>query len=184
MLNLVQASKDVFLCWQRFMPIGTYREIFLSTLEVSAAAGARIGYSVASMNIVLEEHGNDPYGNINEQTKGDVAKKGERRFLAALFFSVLADSKYKELKDNVHNIYLAGIDSLPRSYNAVLQLADVFKPIAVRKQNGGEKEKGVAFFSPGEVNIDLAESPQCEEVATEKKVACFICGAKAHMVYH
>ena len=66
MLNLVQASKDVFLCWQRFMPIGTYHETFLSTPEVSAAAGARIGYSVASMNMVLEEQGTDPYGNIGE----------------------------------------------------------------------------------------------------------------------
>ena len=169
MLNLVQASKDVFLCWQRFMPIGTYREIFLSTLKVSAAAGARIGYSIASMNMVLEEQGTDPYGNINEQTKGAAAEEGERRFLAALFFSGLADIKCKELKDNVHNSYLADVDSLPHSYDAVLQLADGFKSIAVRKQNGGKKDKGVAFVSLGEVNKDLADSPQCDELATEKR---------------
>ena len=148
MMNLVQVSKDVFLCWQRFMQIGTYHETFLSTLKVSAAAGARIGYSVSRTKMVLEEQGTDPYGNINEQTKGDAAEEGEYCLLAALFLSGLSDSKYKELKDNVHNSYLAGVDSLPRSYDAVLILADGFEPIAVRQQNGGEKEKGVAFVSP------------------------------------
>ena len=75
---MVQASKDVFLCWQSFMPIGTYHETFLSTLEVSAAAGARIGYSVASMNMVLEEQWTDPYGNIDEQMNGAASEEGER----------------------------------------------------------------------------------------------------------
>ena len=84
----------------------------------------------------------------------------------------------------MHNSYLAGVDSLPRSYNSVLRLAYGFEPIVVHQQNGGEKEKGVAFVRPGKVKKDLAESPECEEVATEKKVACFSCGAKDHMVYH
>ena len=74
MLNLVQACKDVFLCWQRFMQIGTHHETFLSTLEVSAPAGGRIGYSLAGMNMVLEEQGIDPYGNIDEQRKGAAAE--------------------------------------------------------------------------------------------------------------
>ena len=160
MLNLVQVRKDVFLCWQRFMPICTYYETFLSTLEVSAAAGARIGYSVASMNMVLEEQRIYPYGNIDKHMKGAAAEEGERCFLAALFLSGLADTKYKELKDNMHNSYLAGVDSLPRSCNAVLRFADGFKPIAVRQKNGGKKEKGVEFVSPGEAKKDLAESPQ------------------------
>ena len=84
----------------------------------------------------------------------------------------------------MHNSYLDGVDNLPRSYDAVLRLADGFKPITVCQQKGGKKEKGVAFVSPGKVKKDLAESPQCEEVETEKKVACFSCGAKDHMVYH
>ena len=77
------------------MPIGTYHEIFMYTLEVSAAVGARIGYSVPSMHMVIEEQGTDPYGNIDEQTKEAVAEEGECRFLAALFFSGLADIKYR-----------------------------------------------------------------------------------------
>ena len=67
------------------MSIGTYHETFLSTLEVSAASGARIDYSVAGMNMLLEEKWVDPYGNIDEQTKGGVYKEGEHRFLATLF---------------------------------------------------------------------------------------------------
>ena len=86
MLNLVQACKDVFLCWKSFMSTGTYHETFLSTLEVSAAAGAGIGYIVAGMNMVLEEQGIDLYGNINEHMKGAASEEGERCFLAALFF--------------------------------------------------------------------------------------------------
>ena len=66
----------------------------------------------------------------------------------------------------MHNGYLSGVDSLPHSYDAVLRLSDGFKPIAVCQQNGGEKEKGVAFFSPGKVNKYLAKPPQNEEVAT------------------
>ena len=84
----------------------------------------------------------------------------------------------------MRNSYLDGVDSLTLSYNAVLQLADGFKPISVRQQNGGEKEKGVEFVSLGKVRKYLAEPPQIEEVATEKKVACLRCGAKDHMVYH
>ena len=123
----------------------------MSTLKVSAAAGVRNGYIVAGTNMVLEEQVIDPYGNIDEQTKGAAAEEGEHCFLDAIFFSGLADSKYKELKDNVHNSYLAGMDSLTGSYDAVLRLADIFKPIAVHQQNGGEKEKGVAFVIPVEV---------------------------------
>ena len=48
----------------------------MSTLDISAVAGAIIGYSVASMNIVLEEQGTDPYGNIDEQTKGAAVEEG------------------------------------------------------------------------------------------------------------
>ena len=169
MLNLVQACKDVFLCWKKFMPIGTYHETFLSTLEVSAASGARIGYIVYGMNMMLEEQGIEPYGIIDEQRKGAAAKEGELRFPAAQFFSGLADSKYKELKDNVLNSYLDGVDSLPHSYYAVLQLADGFQPIAVRQQNGDKKEKGVAFVIPGKVKKYLDKPPQSEEVATEEK---------------
>ena len=84
----------------------------------------------------------------------------------------------------MHNSYLDGVDNLPRSYDAMLRLADGFKPITVCQQKGGKKEKVVEFVSPGKVKKYFAESPQCEEVETEKKVACFSCGAKAHMVYH
>ena len=66
--------------------------------------------------------------------------------------------------------YLAGMDSLPHSYNAVIRFADGFKTIAARQKNGGEKEKGVEFVSPGKVKKYLAEPPKSEEVATEKKL--------------
>ena len=101
--------------------------------------------------------------------KGAPAEEGEHCVLTALIFSGLSDSKYKELKYNVHNIYLSGVDSLTRSYDAVLRLVDGFKPTAVRQHNGDEKEKGVEFVSPGEVKKYLAELTQSEELATEKK---------------
>ena len=155
----------------------------MSTLEVYAAAGARIGYSISGTNMVLEEQGPDPFGNVGDDKREAAAKEGERRFLAALLFPGLLDIKYKELKDSVHNSYLAGVDGLPLSYNAVLRLADGFKPtVYSQQQHGGDKEKGVAFASPG-AEKTLTKSPQSKAVATEKNVACFSCGSTTYMVY-
>ena len=47
------------------------------------------------MNMVLEEQGIEPYGIIDEKSKGAAAEEGEPCFLAALFLSDLADIKYK-----------------------------------------------------------------------------------------
>ena len=97
--------------------------------------------------------------------------EGEKRFCAAMFFSGLSDHTYGELKDNVHNSYLAGVDILPQTYDAVLHMADSFKPTTAHQHysGGAQKDKaGVAFVSPAEVkenkSAGIAKSPQSEAV--------------------
>ena len=54
MIDLVQAMKDSFMCWQQRDWVGTYHERFLDTLEVSEAVDSMIGRNVATANIVLQ----------------------------------------------------------------------------------------------------------------------------------
>ena len=44
-----------------------------------------------------------------------------------MFFSGLLDHKYGELKDNVHKNYLAGVNIIPQTYDAVLLMVEGFK---------------------------------------------------------
>ena len=57
MLNLVQATKYAFICWQQRDSVRTYHERFLATLKVAEAVNSTIGRDVATANIVLEEWG-------------------------------------------------------------------------------------------------------------------------------
>ena len=66
MLNIVQATKDAYICWQQRDSVGTLHESFLVKLEVSEAVESTIGRNVATAKIVLEERGIDTSdsGNI------------------------------------------------------------------------------------------------------------------------
>ena len=59
MLNLVQATKEAFMCWQQRCLVRTHHECFLATLEVAEAVDSMIGRDVATANIFLEEWGLD-----------------------------------------------------------------------------------------------------------------------------
>ena len=93
-----------------------------------------------------------------------------------MFFSGLLDHKYGKLKDYVHNIHLEGVDILPQTYNAVLHMADGFKPTTARQHysDGEQKDKaGVDFVSPAEVkekkSAGMAKSPQSKVLAGVQK---------------
>ena len=86
-LNLVQAAKDAFMCWQKRYLVGTYHERFLATLEVVEAVDSMTGRNVSTANIVLGEWG------LNTANPGSITKgkreasfvEGEKRFRAAIF---------------------------------------------------------------------------------------------------
>ena len=134
MLNIVQATKYAYMFWQQRDSVATYHEHFLATLEVAEAVDSMIVRDVATTNIFIVEWGLDTSnsGSITEEKQTAAFAEGEKRFRAAMFFSGISDHKYGELKDNVHNSYLAGVDILPQTYNAVLRMADGFKPTTAR----------------------------------------------------
>ena len=129
MLNILKATKDAYMCWKQRDSFATYYERFLETLEVVEAVNSIIGRNIATDNIVLKEWGldtSDP-GRITEGKRAEAFAEGEKRFRAAMFFSGLSDHKYGELKDNVHNSYLAVVDIRPQMYYSVLYMEDGFQ---------------------------------------------------------
>ena len=50
--------------------------------------------------------------------------KAQRRYLAALFFQGRSNKSHKEPKKKIHNDAITGSDTVPRTYDKVLQLAD------------------------------------------------------------
>ena len=151
MLNILQATKDAYMCWQQIYLVGTYHECFLATLKVTEAVNIMIGRNVATANIILNEWGLDTSdsGSITEVKHEAAFAEGEKRFCAAMFFYSLLDHKYGELKDNVHNSYLAGVDIILQSYDAVLHMADGFKLTTVRQHYSGRAQKD-------KVGVDLS----------------------------
>jgi hypothetical protein len=55
------------------------------------------------------------------------ATKAQRRYLAALFFHGLSNKAHRDLKKKIHNNALTGSDTVPCTYDRVLQLADQYK---------------------------------------------------------
>ena len=109
MLNLVQVTKDAFMCWQQRYSVGTYHERFLATLEVAEAVNSMIGRDVSTAKTILGEWGLETANPIiiTKGKREGYFSEGEKRFSSAVFFSVLLDHKYGELKDNIYNSYLA-----------------------------------------------------------------------------
>ena len=84
-------------------------------LKFAESVDSMIGRDVATAKIVLKEWGLDTLypGSVTEGKREAAFAEGEKRFRMAMFFSCLSYHKYGELKDNVHNSYLAGVNILP-----------------------------------------------------------------------
>ncbi len=55
------------------------------------------------------------------------ATEAKRHYLAALFFHRLSNEAHRDLKKKIHNDALTGTNTVPRTYDKVLQLADQYK---------------------------------------------------------
>ena len=78
MLNLVQATKYAFICWQQRDSVGTYHERFLATLKVVEAVDCTIRWDVATAKIVIEEwvHDTSNPGSIPEDKRHAAMSEG------------------------------------------------------------------------------------------------------------
>ena len=87
MLNMVQATKDDYMCWKQRDSVGTYHERFLTTLKVAEAIDSMISCDVATANIFLKEWGlyTSDSGSITEGKREAAFTEGEKRFHAAMF---------------------------------------------------------------------------------------------------
>ncbi len=73
----------------------------------------------------------------------------QRRYLAALFFHGLSNEAHWDLKKKVHNNTLMGSNTIPCTYNKVLQLADEYKSSYQQRHPGGDQGGGIAFKQKG-----------------------------------
>ena len=82
MLNLVQATKDAFMCWNQRYSVGMYHECFLAMLEVVESVDRMIVRNVATDKIVLKEWGLDTSdsGSITEEKREAAFVEGEKYF--------------------------------------------------------------------------------------------------------
>ena len=80
-------------------------------------------------------------------------KEGATRFKAALLFSGLNNKPYGELKRRVNNDFLAGIDTVPKTEDAVIRRALGFQGTPAYRQPASTAQKadeaGVAFGQVG-----------------------------------
>ncbi len=60
--------------------------------------------------------------------------EAQRQYLVVLFFHGLSNEAHRDLKKKVHNNALMGLDTIPRTYNKVLQLADQYKSSYQQRQ--------------------------------------------------
>jgi hypothetical protein len=74
--------------------------------------------------------------------------EAHRRHLAAFFFHGLSNESHQELKKKIHNNALTGLDTVPRTYNKVLQLADQCKS-SYQPHPAGGGGGGMAFSQKG-----------------------------------
>ena len=65
------------------------------------------------------------------------ATEAQRRYLAALFFHGLSNEAHRDLKKKIHSYALTGSDTVPCTYNKVLQLTDQYKSYSGGKYKNG-----------------------------------------------
>ena len=111
-------------------------------------AGIQTGPCKASILIAAANKGIKAPANLAPHKVEEFESKGAQRYLAALFFSGLCLHRYEQLKRDVANRWIvAGKDTTPRTYDAVLRLADRFRPSG--RGAAVEQEAGVAFAQAG-----------------------------------
>ena len=99
--------------------------------------------------------------------------EAQRRYLAAIFFQGLSNESHKELKKKIHNDAITGSDTLPRTYDKVLQLADQYKSSSLhhQRQHGGDRGGGITFAQKGKAAVAAGaeKAVEKEEALTERK---------------
>ncbi len=84
--------------------------------------------------------------------------RGQRCYLAALFFHGLSNKFHRESKMKVHYDALTGSDTVPCTYDKVFQLADQNK-LSYQQRPSGRGGGRLAFAQKGKLGLTTSQAP-------------------------
>ncbi len=160
--DLVRMDKDMFLVHQApTKTLSSYLSKFKGAVDVVESSDGSPWSHPAATKIVYDKiYSSSNYKtdkNSNSTDYQAAAVKAQRRYLAALFFHGLSNEAHRDLKKKIHNNALTGSDTVPRTYDKVLQLADQYKSSYQQCQPGsGEQGGGIAFVQKGKATAAAA----------------------------
>jgi hypothetical protein len=144
-LNLVRMDKVMHLIHQTSNELlSSYLSKFKGLVDFKSSKGSPWSHPPAT-KIVFQDlflTSNHSQAKSSNSSKYQVATaEAHHHYLAALFFHGLSNESHCELKKKVHNNALTGLDTVPHTYNKVLQLVDQYKssyqPRPTRSRGGG-----------------------------------------------
>jgi hypothetical protein len=210
-LGLVCMDKDMFLVHQApTEPLSSYLAKFKGAVDIIESSNGSPWSHSAATKIVFDELYNPAdltLAKANASSEYQLAAtEAQWRYLAALFFHGLSNKARRDLKKKIHNDALTGSDTVPCTYNKVLQLADQYKSSYQQRHPGGKRGGGIAFTQKGKaaaagaaataaaVATDASTKHKPHLVPGEKdnkenmlansarKKNCFNCGGDNHWV--
>ncbi len=111
--------------------LSSYLSKFKGAVDVVKLSDSSPWSHPASTKIVLHElfpPSDHVAAKSNNSSEYQMAiAEAHRCYLAALFLHGLSNESHRKLKKKVHNAALMGTDSVPQTYDKVLQLADQCK---------------------------------------------------------
>jgi hypothetical protein len=154
-LDLVCMDKEMFLVHQRptkLLSSNLFK--FKGAVDVVESSDGTPWSHPAAAKIVFDKiYGSLPTFALakasNLSNYQAAVTKAQRQYLVALFFHGLSSKAHRDLKKKVHNDTLMGLDSVPCTYNKVLQLTDQYKSSYQQCQPEDIRGGGIAFVQKG-----------------------------------
>jgi hypothetical protein len=169
-------DKEMFLIHQGpTEPLSSYLQRFKGAVDVVKSSDGDPWVHQAATKIVYNKMYTPSSYSTNKSTNSTVyqaaSTKAQRRYLAAIFFQGLSNKSQKELKKKIHNDAITGSDTVPRTYDKVLQLADQCKSSSShhQRQHGGDRGGGIAFAQNSKAAAAAAAEKAAEKAESSTK---------------
>jgi hypothetical protein len=156
-LDLICIDKDMFLIHQAPTKLlSSYLAKFKGAIDVVESLNGSLWSHPAATKIVFDKlydpaHLTSAKANTSSEYQL-AATEVQRRYLATLFFHGLSNEVHRDLKKKIHNNALTGSDTVPCTYDKVLQLADQYKSSYQQRHPGGKRGGGIAFAQKGKTS--------------------------------
>ncbi len=209
-LVLINMDKDVYLIHQApHKLLSSYLSKFKGTVDVVKSSKESPWSHPAVTKIVFQDlFSTSNHSQAKSSTSSEyqaATAEAHHRYLAALFFHSLSNKSHRELKKKVHNDTLTGLDTVLRTYDKVLQLADQYKSsynphpaggrgggvaFAQKRKAGGSTPAITPLVASAKKSLERKPHPIPDEKDADGKMIanvlgkknCFNCGAADHWV--